>query len=111
MPPQQDKRVLYVGGLSEEATEETLHAAFVPFGDVKEVNIPASRGAAAPSRHRRASFPGEDVVAGFFCDFEAIRTESRDRVAMRSESAQNRKRNHPRHQKMDTSRVDIMKMA
>jgi hypothetical protein len=40
MPPQQDKRVLYVGGLSEEATEETLHAAFVPFGDVKEVNIP-----------------------------------------------------------------------
>ena len=31
---------MYVGGLSEEATEETLHAAFVPFGDVKEVNIP-----------------------------------------------------------------------
>ena len=26
--------------VSEEATEETLHAAFVPFGDVKEVNIP-----------------------------------------------------------------------
>ena len=69
MPPQQDKRVLYVGGLSEEATEETLHAAFVPFGDVKEVNIPASCGAAAPSRHRRASSPGEDVVAGFFFDF------------------------------------------
>ena len=40
MAPQQDKAVLYVGGLSEEATEETLHAAFVPFGDVKEVNIP-----------------------------------------------------------------------
>ena len=75
MPPQQDKRVLYVGGLSEEATEETLHAAFVPFGDVKEVNIPASRGAAVPSRHRRAASPGEDVVAGFFFDFEAVRTE------------------------------------
>ena len=69
MPPQQDKRVLYVGGLSEEATEETLHAAFVPFGDVKEVNIPASRGAAVPSRHRRAASPGEDVVAGFFFRF------------------------------------------
>ena len=41
MPPQQDKRVLYVGGLSEEATEETLHAALRGrFGDVKEVNIP-----------------------------------------------------------------------
>ena len=83
MPPQQDKRVLYVGGLSEEATEETLHAAFVPFGDVKEVNIPASRGAAAPSRHRRASSPGEDVVAGFFFDFEAVRTKSRDHDAPR----------------------------
>ena len=52
-----------------------LHAAFVPFGDVKEVNIPASRGAAVPSRHRRAASPGEDVVAGFFFDFEAVRTE------------------------------------
>ena len=83
MPPQQDKRVLYVGGLSEEATEETLHAAFVPFGDVKEVNIPASRGAAAPSRHRRASSPGEDVVAGFFLEFGAVRTESRDHDAPR----------------------------
>ena len=76
MPPQQDKRVLYVGGLSEEATEETLHAAFVPFGDVKEVNIPASRGAAAPSRHRRDSCPSDEVVGGFFFDFEAIRTET-----------------------------------
>ena len=64
MPPQQDKRVLYVGGLSEEATEETLHAAFVPFGDVKEVNIPASRGAAAPSRHRCDSCPSDEAVGG-----------------------------------------------
>ena len=76
MPPQQDKRVLYVGGLSEEATEETLHAAFVPFGDVKEVNIPASRGAAVPSRHRRDSFPSDEVVGRFFFEFEAIRTET-----------------------------------
>ena len=40
MPPQQDKRVLYVGGLSEQTTEETLQRAYVPFSDVKEVNIP-----------------------------------------------------------------------
>ena len=40
-----------------------------------EVLLSASRGAAAPSRHRRASSPGEDVVAGFFFDFEAVRTE------------------------------------
>ena len=38
----------------------------------------ASRGAAAPSRHRRASSPGEEGVSGFFSDFGAVRTESRD---------------------------------
>ena len=45
--------------------------------------ISASRGAAAPSRHRRASSPGEQAVGGFFFDFEAVRTESRDRDAPR----------------------------
>lgn len=28
------------GGLDEQVTDAVLHAAFVPFGDVKEVNIP-----------------------------------------------------------------------
>ena len=36
--------------------------------------IPASRGATAPSRRRRASSLGEEVVGGFFFEFEAIRT-------------------------------------
>ena len=45
--------------------------------------IAASRGAAAPSRHRRASSPGGEVVGGLFFDFEAIRTESSDRDAPR----------------------------
>ena len=48
--------------------------------------IPASRGAAAPLRHRRASSPGENVVGGLFSDFEAVRTESRDRDAPRRSS-------------------------
>ena len=39
----------------------------------------ASRGAAAPSRHRRASSPGMMEVGGLFFDVEAVRTESRDR--------------------------------
>ena len=39
----------------------------------------ASRGAAAPSRHRRDSFPSDEVVGGFFFEFEAIRTEASDR--------------------------------
>ena len=43
----------------------------------------ASRGAAAPARHRRASSLGEEAVGGFFFDFGAVRTESRDRDAPR----------------------------
>ena len=39
------------------------------------VSISASRGAAAPSRHRRASSPGMMEVGGLFFYFEAVRTE------------------------------------
>ena len=45
--------------------------------------ISASRGAAAPSRHRRDSCPSHNEVGGFFIEFEAIRTASRDRNAPR----------------------------
>ena len=34
------RRVLYVGGLEENVTEAILHAAFIPFGDIKDVQIP-----------------------------------------------------------------------
>ena len=34
------KRTLYVGGVSEKMKEETLKAAFIAFGDIKDVQIP-----------------------------------------------------------------------
>ena len=34
------KSTLYVGGLEESVTEELLHAAFIPFGNIQEVQIP-----------------------------------------------------------------------
>lgn len=34
------KRMVYVAGLDGSVNEEILHAAFIPFGDIKEVNIP-----------------------------------------------------------------------
>ncbi|KAG9492954.1 hypothetical protein GDO78_001088 [Eleutherodactylus coqui] len=34
------KRVLYVGGLAEEVDEKILHAAFIPFGDITDIQIP-----------------------------------------------------------------------
>ena len=40
--------------------------------------ISASRRVEAPSRRRRASSPGEEVVRGFFVEFEAVRTASSD---------------------------------
>ena len=35
------KRTIYVGGLAEEVDEKILKAAFIPFGDVVDIQIPA----------------------------------------------------------------------
>ena len=40
-------RTLYVGGLSEEVTEDVLRSVFIAFGDVKEVQIPVDHGSSA----------------------------------------------------------------
>ncbi|CBZ53978.1 putative peptidyl-prolyl cis-trans isomerase E [Neospora caninum Liverpool] len=37
------KRTLYVGGLAEEVEEEVLRAAFLPFGDIKQLEIPKDK--------------------------------------------------------------------
>jgi peptidyl-prolyl isomerase E (cyclophilin E) len=34
------KKILYVGGLDEKVDQAILHAAFIPFGDIREVQIP-----------------------------------------------------------------------
>ncbi|GBF91609.1 peptidyl-prolyl cis-trans isomerase E [Raphidocelis subcapitata] len=47
------KTTLYVGGLEESVTEATLHAAFIPFGDLKDVNLPMDH---ATSKHRGFGF-------------------------------------------------------
>ena len=70
--PEGDFR-LFVGNIGNEVTDELLSHS----------QISASRGAAVPSRHRRAPSPGEEVVGGFFFDFEVIRTESSDHDAPR----------------------------
>ncbi|GIL62092.1 hypothetical protein Vafri_16381 [Volvox africanus] len=47
------KTTLYVGGLEETVNEATLHAAFLPFGEIKEVNIPLDH---ATGTHRGFGF-------------------------------------------------------
>ncbi|XP_074106723.1 peptidyl-prolyl cis-trans isomerase E isoform X1 [Cotesia typhae] len=34
------KRTIYVGGLAEEVDEKILHAAFIPFGEIIDIQIP-----------------------------------------------------------------------
>ncbi|KAK9812647.1 hypothetical protein WJX72_001226 [[Myrmecia] bisecta] len=47
------KTTLYVGGLEENVNEAILHSAFIPFGDIKDVNIPLDN---ATGKHRGFGF-------------------------------------------------------
>ncbi|KAG0584720.1 hypothetical protein M758_3G231400 [Ceratodon purpureus] len=47
------KTTLYVGGLEENVTEQVVHAAFIPFGDVKDISMPLDQ---ATQKHRGFAF-------------------------------------------------------
>lgn len=47
------KNTLYVGGLADEVNESILHAAFIPFGDIKDVKTPLDQ---ANQKHRSFGF-------------------------------------------------------
>ncbi|KFM22968.1 Peptidyl-prolyl cis-trans isomerase E [Auxenochlorella protothecoides] len=47
------KTTLYVGGLEESVTDAILHAAFIPFGDIKDVSVPIDH---ASGKHRGFGF-------------------------------------------------------
>lgn len=36
----QTKRTLYIGGLADEVDQRILHAMFIPFGDIVDIQIP-----------------------------------------------------------------------
>ncbi|KAJ3207373.1 hypothetical protein HDU67_007515 [Dinochytrium kinnereticum] len=46
-----DKSILFVGGLDEQVTSELLHAAFIPFGDIMEIQLPMD-----PSNNQHKGF-------------------------------------------------------
>merc|ERR1712086_611626 len=48
-----DKRTLYVGGLEENVDEAIVHSAFIPFGDIVDVNIPIEQ---TTQKHRGFGF-------------------------------------------------------
>lgn len=46
------KATIYVGGLDNAVTSHTLHAAFVPFGEIVEVNLPKPELPSSTDPHR-----------------------------------------------------------
>ncbi|GMH40418.1 hypothetical protein BSKO_08322 [Bryopsis sp. KO-2023] len=52
-PGTNPKTTLYVGGLEESVSESILHAAFVPFGEIKDVTIPLDH---TSGKHRGFGF-------------------------------------------------------
>lgn len=48
-----NKKMLYVGGLAEDVDEKTLNAAFIPFGDIADIQIPLDF---ATQKHRGFAF-------------------------------------------------------
>lgn len=58
------KRTIYVGGLAEEVDEKVLNAAFIPFGDIVDVQIPVDY---ETEKHRGFAFiefeSAEDAAA------------------------------------------------
>ncbi|CUT99661.1 peptidyl prolyl cis trans isomerase E [Echinococcus multilocularis] len=59
-----NKRVIYVGGLAEEVDKELLKAAFIPFGDIIDINMPLDY---QTEKHRGFAFieyeEAEDAIA------------------------------------------------
>ncbi|XP_024363458.1 uncharacterized protein [Physcomitrium patens] len=47
------KTSLYVGGLEKNVTEQVVHAASIPFGDVKDISMPLDQ---ATQKHRGFAF-------------------------------------------------------
>ena len=59
-----DKRTIYVGGLADEVTEKLINDAFIPFGDIVDVQMPVDYES---QKHRGFAFieyeTAEDAAA------------------------------------------------
>lgn len=59
-----EKRTVYVGGLVDEVTEKLVRDAFIPFGDIADVQMPVDYES---QRHRGFAFieyeSAEDAAA------------------------------------------------
>ncbi|KAJ3012029.1 hypothetical protein HKX48_006523, partial [Thoreauomyces humboldtii] len=51
-----NKTTIYAGGLDATVSEQTLHAAFLPFGDILSVQIPPDPSSSVTNSHRGFGF-------------------------------------------------------
>jgi RNA recognition motif-containing protein len=56
--PGRARRTLYVGGVAEEVNIKTLTAAFLPFGEIVDVQIPMDIALSESSGSPRGKFEG-----------------------------------------------------
>ena len=69
--------IRYVGPVATSTKDPSATWYGVEWDDNTRGAISASRRVVVVSLHSHESSPGEQVVGGFFFDFEAIRTEPR----------------------------------
>lgn len=59
-----NKRTVYIGGLADEVTEQLVNDAFIPFGDIVEIQMPVDYES---QKHRGFAFiefeTAEDAAA------------------------------------------------
>lgn len=59
-----DKRTIYVGGLADDVNEKLINDAFIPFGDIADIQMPVDYES---QRHRGFAFieyeTAEDAAA------------------------------------------------
>lgn len=54
-----DKRTIYVGGLADEVEEKLLKDAFIPFGDIADIQMPVDY---ETQKHRGFAFVEYEVA-------------------------------------------------
>ncbi|OLL21824.1 Peptidyl-prolyl cis-trans isomerase E [Neolecta irregularis DAH-3] len=70
---QKHKSTVYVAGLSEEVTKDILHAAFIPFGDVVEIELQEDRdsGILIPGQLKCLTSSGKRHRGFAYVEFES----------------------------------------
>ena len=57
------KATVYIGGLDSAVTSDTLHAAFVPFGDIADISLPKPEQPSSQDPHRGFGYVEFEVAA------------------------------------------------